>query len=224
MKRAFGLGLGTLVFLILVMGMIACGGGGGGSGDGGLLTNGGFERGDLTGWLVAIMGIPSPAGDFYAIDATSMNDQMASLLPGSSEGDWFAFSTQSAAATAALIQSFTVPAEAASVILTYDMFILDQTGSGPINTGFLDHNAGTNQHARVDILSESATYFDTGSGVIRNLYLDVDGDTPVLPYISYSFDLTGDLTPGETYQLRFAFTETEGVINMGIDNVSVIVR
>jgi len=218
--------LARCILLCGVFLVFSCGGGGG-SGDGNLLTNGGFERGNLSGWLVAVIGIPSPAGDFYAIDATSMNDQMTSLLAGSSEGDWFAFSTQSGAATAALIQSFTVPAEAASVILSYDMFVLDQSESGPINTGFLAHNADSNQHARVDILAANAMSFETeatGDDVVRNLYIGVDGDTPILPYITYSFDLTEDLTLGETYQLRFAFTITEAVINMGIDNVSVMVR
>jgi len=189
-----------------------------------LLTNGGFESGDLTGWIYSALDGASTAGSILVIDSEEAPFSSVTVA-GPSGGTYYAISSQHDPSTGALIQEFTVPADANTVTLTFDMFVLDLSSEGPIDAGGLSHNLGTaNQHARVDILTDAAGAFDTGGTVVRNLYLDVDGYSPVLPYISYSFDLSGDVTAGETYQLRFAFTVTQNYLHMGIDNVSIIAK
>lgn len=208
-----------------------CGGSGGTTPDveTELLTNGGFETGDLTGWTKYALDGASAAGSISVVDATFVPSSSNTLGPfglfdlaGPSEGSWYAVSDQHSPSTDALVQEFSVPMGDDEITLTFDMFVLDLSGGGPSDAGVLDHGtSGPNQHARVDIISAVAGTFDTGSGVIRNLYLNTDGYVPVLPYISYSFDLSGDLTSGETYKLRFAQTNNEGNLHMGIDNVSI---
>jgi hypothetical protein len=85
-------------------------------------------------------------------------------------------------------------------MLSYEMFVYDLYGMGAyVNPIGLDWNTTAepfeNQHARVDILTDTAGPFDTDvTSVVLNLYLDVDGDgTAVVPYQSYVFDVTADL-------------------------------
>jgi len=181
-----------------------------------LVSNGSFETGDLGGWEVVDAG----AGMFGVVDTPNVPG-ITPTLAGPSDGDWYVVSTQGDPTTTGLFHFFTVPMGEDDIRLTFDMFVFDNSGVGPINAGVLDHTGATNQHARVDILSDAAGPFDTGGTVVRSLYLDVDGDTAVLPYKSYSFNLSGDLTPGESYVLRFALSVTEAPIYMGIDDVSI---
>jgi len=206
--------MGCLLLLPFVYG--GCGGGGWTE----LITNGGFETGDLTGWTVALL--PGAAGSISVIDATVAPLSGAGIA-GPSEGTWFALADQDENFAGVIFQYFTVPAQDDKITLTFDMFVLDLSGKGPLDEGFIGYSGidVDNQHVRVDVLSAVAGTFDVGGGVIRDLYLNVDGSIPVLPYISYSFDLSPDLVAGETYVIRFAESSTEGYMNMGIDNVSV---
>jgi hypothetical protein len=130
---------------------------------------------------------------------------------------------QNEPAANALTQSFTVPAGAASVILSFDMFVNDWSGAGPIvNPAGLDYNtANPNQHARVDILTAAAGAFDTGAGVLQNLYLGVGSTSLPDPYTHYDFDITGLVGAGGTFQIRFAQVDNLDYLNEGVDNVSV---
>jgi hypothetical protein len=99
------------------------------------------------------------------------------------------------------------------------MFV-NNYGSSPaiVNPAGLDYTAEPNEHGRVDILTGAATPFDTGAGVVDNLYLGSDAGPNPNPYTSYSFNLT--LAAG-TYQLRFAEVDNLGFFNEGVDNVSI---
>jgi hypothetical protein len=183
-----------------------------------LLTNGGFETGDLTAWTYDEL--PGSAGLMPVISAT-VTPIGGYTVDSPTEGTYHVVSDQDGPTTDGILQEFTLPGGHSVVSLTFDMFVMDLSGDGPIDAGNLDHTGESNQHARVDILSATAGTFDVGAGVVRNLYKDVDGYDPVLSYIAYSFDLSGDLTAGETYVIRFAQTDNLGPVNMGIDNVSI---
>ena len=134
-------------------------------------------------------------------------------------------SDQTGPGTHALIQSFVVPGVAASVILSFDMFVNDFDFGPVVDPSGLDFTSGgtfaANQHARVDILSAIATPFDTGAGVLGNFYLGVDLGFIPNPYVPYLFDITGLVGAGGTFQLRFAEVDNSGFLNQGVDNVSV---
>jgi hypothetical protein len=210
----FVLVCGCLLSLFL---MAACGNGGSSWTE--LLTNGGFETGDLTGWAANYL--PSAAGSISVV-TTTVAPSSGSKVAGPREGTFYALFDQDENFAGALSQSFTVPSGDDEVTLTFDMFVLDLSGEGPLDAGVIAYSGiEDNQHTRVDILSAAAGTFDTGAGVIENLYLDVDGYVPILPYISYTVDLSPHLVAGGTYTLRFAESSRNGYMNTGIDNVSI---
>jgi hypothetical protein len=186
-----------------------------------LLTNGDFEAGAFTGWTVFDQ--VGGAGSFY-IAAPGANTPISGFptIGGPANGAFYAVSDTSDPGAHALIQTFTVPVGVGSVTLTFDMFVNDQSGTGPVvDPAGLDFTATPNQHARVDILTAAATPLDTGAGVVANLYIDVDpGPTPNV-FSSYVFDITPYVGAGGTFQLRFAQVDNQGQLNQGVDNVSV---
>ena len=118
----------------------------------------------------------------------------------------------------ALLQTFTVAAGTTSLTLSFQQFV--QTGValtiGPPN---FDFTGAPNQHARVDILTSTASAFSTAAAdVVQNFCLNIDGPV-VSPYIAYSFGIS-TLAAG-TYQLRFAQVDNQGFFNQGVDNVSI---
>lgn len=199
-----------------------------------LIINGGFETGSFTGWTqvdqanpfdvnaadhfyLSTPGGPTPAVDGFYFD-TAAN-------PGG--GSFYAVTASDNPGAHALLQTFTVPSATTELTLSFQMFVNDQSGVGAVIDPFgLDYTTGGtydgNQHARVDILRAGADALSTSSSdVIANLYLGVDspGGTPPNPYLDYSFDLSSLLTPGQSYQLRFAEVDNLSSLNLGVDNV-----
>jgi len=189
-----------------------------------LLTNGDFETGDFTGWTVTDLAGGSGSWLIGTPGAvTPISGFPTSASGGSAHGSSYAVTDQTGPGTHSLIQSFTVAPGATSVILTFDMFVNDTSGVGPIvDSAGLDHTGDANQHARVDILTAAADAFDTGAGVLDNLFIGVDPfDSNPNPFTSYSFDITSLVGAGGTFQLRFAETDNQGFFNQGVDNVSL---
>ena len=184
-----------------------------------LLTDGGFESGTFDGWRTSNLGdgqfvISSPGADTPTAGFAT--------APNPDGGTAYALSDPIGAGTRAVEQSFTLPGAASSFSLSFQMFVNDQSGLGPIIDPIgLDHTGPPNQHARVDVLTGGSPEFETGTGVVRNLYLGVDpGPTPN-PYVSYAFDLTPFLLPGSIYDVRFAEVDNQFFLHLGVDNVSV---
>jgi hypothetical protein len=140
---------------------------------------------------------------------------------GPAGGLFYAVSDQTGPDAHVLFQTFTVVSPAASVILTFDMFVNDYDQGPIVNPAGLDVFASPNQHARVDILSAGTDPFDTGAGVLANFYLGVDPGSNPNPYTSYLFDITALVGGGGDFILRFAQVENQFFLNMGVDNVNV---
>lgn len=184
-----------------------------------ILVNGGFETGNFTGWSVVNAAGSFPGSNFFVSSTTTL-PQSGDSTVGPASGSFYAVSDQSGSGVHALIQSFTIPAPASSVILTFRMFV-NSYGGNFVNPIGLDFTDGANQHARVDILSAGASAFTTGVGVLRNLYLGTDAGTNPHSYTSYSFDLTSLLGASGSYQLRFAEVDNQLFLNQGVDNVAL---
>lgn len=186
-----------------------------------LLTNGNFESG-LTGWTID--NEVGGAGNFFlaapgATGPLSLNPTAANP----SGGTQYLLSDQTGPGAHALRQTFTVPGPG-SVLLQFQMFVNDWSSSGGIiGAQGLDFTGNPNQHARVDILTSAATAFDTGGGVLQNLYAGVDPNaTNPNPYKSYFFDITPTVGAGGTFQIRFAEADNQLYLNQGVDNVSIL--
>lgn len=185
-----------------------------------LIENGGFETGTFDGWTVT----PLLSGNgSWAIDNDDRTPDVGLPSVGPETGRFYAVSYLGPGAV--LEQLFTVPVGSTSVALSFDMFRNDWNIQAPIvNPAGLDHTAGPNQHARVDIMTAGADPFSTAVGdIVDNLVAPgADADTDPNPYTPYLFDLTGLVTPGTTYKIRFAVVNTEYFFHVGVDNVSIL--
>ena len=187
-----------------------------------LLTNGGFETGDFTGWTVTDLANGSGTWSVASGTTTPISGHPT---VGAASGNFYAVTDQGGPGTHALTQNFIVPIGATSVVLSFDMFANNQAGGAAIiNPVGLDHTQGPNQHARVDLLSGSATAFDTGVGVLDNLFIGADSGANPNGYTPYIFDITSFISPGGTFQIRFAESDNQLFFNQGVDNVSVEAR
>ncbi len=188
-----------------------------------LITNGGFETGDFTGWTVT--NLAGGSGSWFVDTLGTTTPQSGQpTLAGGGGGTFYAVSDQSGPGTHALIQPFTVPWPVLSATLSFDMFVNDWNAGPIINPAGLNHTAIPNQHARVDILTTAAGAFDTGAGVLANYYLGVDGGPDPHAFTHYVFDVTGIVGAGGTFQLRFAEVDNQFFFNQGVDNASILVE
>ena len=205
-----------------------------------LLTNGGFETGDFTGWTRGDLNTSGNIGSFL-IGNNNLDPNLTPASPstpleefptvGARTGNYYAVTDATGAGAHALLQNFTVSAFSKSLTLSFDMFVNDWNGAGALNTaGFLDPNQQDNQGsliptqlARVDILAGNATDFSTsGTDIIASLYLGEDAGNPPNPYTHYQFDLTSILQAGQSYRLRFGEVDNQFTLNQGVDNASLV--
>jgi hypothetical protein len=184
-----------------------------------LLTNGGFETGTLAGWTVVNQAGSFPGSSFFAVSGTTA-PQSSLTTVGPASGTFYAISDGSGPGAHALLQTFTVPAAASFVTLSFSLFVNSYGGSF-INPIGLDFTDGASQHARVDILSAGASALGTGAGVLQNFYLGVDAGANPHAYTNRSFDITSLVGAGGTFQLRFAEVDNQLFLNMGVDNVNI---
>jgi len=201
-----------------------------------LLTNGNFETGSFTGWLLANQTNPTDihgADHFYISTPGSLTPAVDGFsfdtAANPAGGSFYAVTASDNPGAHALLQDFTVPSATTDLTLSFQMFVNDQSGIGSVvDPSGLDYTTGgtfdSNQHARVDILRAGAGDLSTAAAdVVSSLSLGVDnpgGATPN-PYLNYSFDLASVLTPGQSYRLRFAEVDNLSSLNQGVDNVSL---
>jgi len=190
-----------------------------------LIKNGGFETGSLAFWQ-PVDQAGSAGGYFARSSGTQFNPFRPTVGPAS--GSFYAVTDQNGTfnGSHALLQTFTVTAPAASVILSFDMFVDNYNPGGAVTPNTLDFTGVPNQQARVDILSAGAGAFDTGAGDLMNFYKGSDPvsdpniDNPH-PYTHYMVDITSLVGGGGTFQLRFAEVNNQDNLYQGIDNVSI---
>jgi hypothetical protein len=187
-----------------------------------LITNGGFETGTFAGWTVT--DLAGGSGTWFATGG-GITPLSGSPTVGPAAGSFYAVTDQTGPGTHVLEQSFTVPIGATSVVLSFDMFRNDLSGVGPIvNPAGLDHTAGANQHARVDIMTAVAGAFSTSvADVVSNVVAPgVDAGASPHAYTAYLVDITALVSPGATYKLRFGEVDNQFFFNQGVDNVSIL--
>jgi len=180
-----------------------------------LITNGGFEAG-LTGWTVVNTG----SGNWFVQTGTGSPSNNFPV-PAPPEGINAAMTDQGGGGSHALLQTFTVPDNGSTVILTFDWFVHNQAAGGYSTPNSLDNGVVPNQQARVDILTAGAGAFDLGSSVVDNVFQTNVGDPTLSGYNTLTADLSGILLPGNTYQIRFAEVDNQLFFGFGVDAVSL---
>jgi len=182
----------------------------------GLITNGDFEAG-LTGWTVT--NEAGGSGNWFSQTGTT-SPTSGFAVPAPPELTHAAMTDQGGPGSHVLIQSFVVPAGITSVDIGFLLFIGNRAGAFSTPSS-LDYAVNPNQQARVDLLTATATPFDLApADIVANLYQTHVGDPLVSGYNPFSFTISG-LTPGNTYQLRFAEADNQTFFQMGVDSVGV---
>src|SRR5262249_26210400 len=140
---------------------------------------------------------------------------------GPASGPFYAVSDQQGPGTHALIQNFTVPGAASSVVLTFQMFVNQYATGTIVGPQGLDYTGGANEHARVDLLFPPSTISLPGPGALPNRALATNPGTPPNASTPYSFNITSLVGGGGTFRLRFAESDNQGYLNQGVDSVSI---
>ena len=170
-----------------------------------LITNGGFESG-LTGWTAASNG----DGNFTANTGTTTPLTFSATV-GANSGTHYAVSDDfSGSQTQTLTQSFTTPTSLGSATLSFEMFVNDIQG-----TAFGSSGAG----GQVSLLTSGGVLIAVLNGPVDTFENPLGAPNP---YILYSDDLTALLSANTTYELQFSSADSTGLINVGVDDVSLV--
>lgn len=190
-----------------------------------VIQNGGFESFgsdvyDITGWSVAENNLLGGV----LVEAGTVSSVTGNTTVGASSGNYYGLLDNYGSADLALYQAFTLGA-VTSAVLSFDMFVNNQSGFTVVNNSGLDYTSGgsdlDNQHARVDLLAASADPFSTAPGDVLQTFYIGGGSNSVNGYSAYSFDLTTQLAAGGSYVLRFANVANIDTMQLGVDNVSL---
>ncbi len=182
-----------------------------------LVTNGDFEAGGLAGWTTAANEPDGSGCGFFRYSGTeSFNGNSIQAPPVGSH----AVSSDSLdpPCSSVIYQDIAVPSgeEVSCFLIYYYENFADEFILGP---GLNSSDVGTaNQQARIDIMTENAGNFNTGSGVLENLVQTEPGDANTLDYTTLEFDLTK--YAGSTVKLRASQASNRGVLLFAIDSVS----
>jgi hypothetical protein len=183
-----------------------------------LITNGNFESG-LAGWTVTNEA-GSFAGSNWFAQTGTLSPASGLVVPAPPQGLRAAMTDQGGPGSHVLMQSFVVPGGLTAVQVSFLLFIGNRAGAFATPNS-LDFNVFPNQQARVDILTAGGTAFDlTPADIVANLYQTKVGDA-LVPGYSLRSSIVNGLTPGATYQLRFAEVDSQVFFQMGVDSVVV---
>ena len=181
-----------------------------------LLTNGGFETGDYTGWTASTFA--GSSGTIVATDA-AVSPVSAQSVAGATEGTYHVLTGQSGPGAYAVSQDFLAPVDATSLLLSFVFF--SASTAGLFDGGLDPFCCGSTQNARVDVLSFGSDVF-SNAGVVHSIVAPVITGNFGTPYQSYALDLLPFLSAGSNYTLRFAQADNGGIMTMGVDNVSLV--
>ena len=142
-----------------------------------LITNGGFESGNNSGWIQRDTG----SGSFFVHSGTR-TPLISNPTVGAASGNFYAVTSQSGPGSHVIAQNIFVDANATVVTLSFDMFANNRANL-IIGSNLTTNSA--NQHARVDLLRSGADLFSTsGIDVIRNFFIgDDSGPNPNLTQV-----------------------------------------
>ena len=110
-----------------------------------LISNGGFETGNFTGWTATSQ--TGSLGALFIDNADGLTTDSGHPTVGSATGLFYAVTDQLGGGAYSLEQSFTVALGTTSVWLSFDMFMNNWAGSTTVvNPSGLDYMSGANQH------------------------------------------------------------------------------
>jgi hypothetical protein len=191
-----------------------------------LLINGGFETGSFLGWS-RFQQSGSPGNFHVTNDIKTPFEEWAT--PGPAVGNFYAVTDSNAPGTDddaaySLIQTITIPSNTNFLTVDFQYFVEDwYDATARAGNGTLDFTqAGAAQFARVDLLTASAGAFSVAPGdIVHSFNILTDGQALTHPALGWTSVSQGMLvTPGQSYQLRFASVQNQFSLTFGVDAAS----
>jgi hypothetical protein len=180
------------------------------------VANGDFETGNLSGWQAYNS---NTSGNWFAYSGTSVSGfpEFPLAVPAPPQGLFAAITAQGGPGTHILYQDVAVGVGYPQVLSLTAYYKAEATLFSPET---LDAEGEPNEQYRIDLMRPSAAITSVAPGdVLANLFkTQASGPSAMAPKV-----LTADLAAyaGQTVRLRFAEADNEGVLNAGVDAVSV---
>jgi hypothetical protein len=176
-----------------------------------LVTNGGFETGDFTGWTAVSNGVAGGCGtNVWVVNSTGTHgcNNNGTTVAAPTSGTYGAFNTfDGGAVNYTLSQKITVPGSLTAATLSFmDEFHMAYSGAArSFNVGFYD---------------------EAGTTLLGNVFTQTAGNSAIQAWTQQTVNVTALLASqaGKTINLRFtevipeAFT---GPAGFGLDNISL---
>ncbi|MDE2404201.1 MAG: PEPxxWA-CTERM sorting domain-containing protein [Sphingomonadales bacterium] len=173
----------------------------------GLIVNGDFETGDLSGWTVIDQA--GGSGSWFPHGNGAAAPLSGTASTGFAGGGQFnALTDQLGPGSHQLTQSFTGVAGQA-YILSFDAYSHDSSGRAAVGSG-LDYTVNPNQHLEIN-LSGAAT-----GSIFSGTYTD--------DWAHYTYDISALITANGLYTLSFGEVDNQSFYNFGLDNVALATR
>lgn len=182
------------------------------------LLNGNFEDG-LNGWTTLTVGGSNPV-----TLATGGSNPPAGTINASPTSDQYIYTSQGGAGHSIIAQDFVVANGTNKVFFDYSYVNSPGTFVVQSSPNIVSYSAGSNQHARFDILRPGAS-IDSGdiNDIIVSAFVTNPGDAAILDWTTVEFDASADLAAyeGQTVIFRFAQVDNMGVFSLALDNINV---
>lgn len=179
-----------------------------------LVTNGGFETGDLTGWTLDVE--PGSAGSYFVMSGTTTPISVSTVLPPP-QGTFAAVADMNEAGSYIIYQDITVPTTGPT---TFSAIVyIENYNSVYISGPDLSYSPVPNQQVRIDIIDPASSLRDIGAGVLLNVFQTTPATPLSLGYTTVNADLTS--FAGQTVRIRIAAVDNQDNLNAAVDAVSV---
>jgi hypothetical protein len=179
-----------------------------------IVTNGGFETGNLSGWQ-QLQDSPFGTWEVYTGNLTPAFGRPVPIPP---EGTHAAITEQSNESLQILYQDVTLPRAGSEIQLSLFAYY---TAYAPITSPEnLDPGLPPNEQYRIDVMKPSAALDSVSSGdILATAFRTLSGDPTSLGPTLKTADLSA--FAGQTVRIRLAVVVTEDVLNAGADAIGV---
>jgi hypothetical protein len=179
-----------------------------------LITNGGFETGDLTGWTSDIEA--GSAGNFYVMSGTTTPRTTSTVLPPP-QGTFAAVTDNDENGSYIIYQDITVPITGPT---QFSAVVYIECERDYVSNTDLSYSPPPNQQVRIDIIDPASPIREIGAGVLLNVFETTPATPLSLGYTAVNADLT--TFAGQTVRIRIAGVSANGgILNAAVDDVSV---
>lgn len=178
-----------------------------------VIKNGGFETGNLNGWI----SVSNDSVKWKAYKGTSLTPMTPIHSPP--QGTYAAGAVQNAPGEPVLFQDFKVPSHATLKLTTYYTNEAPEFATPP--TLEADHSMGEDQQYRIDLIRPNSPTLTLNKGdILKNVFRTKVGDPNTLPPTKVVTNLSS--LAGKRVRLRFVAAVNSDPLNAAVDGVKVI--